>query len=144
MPNCPSKNPDTPLIRHAAASAPASRRMVSALPAATATTAGLSSSRTERNAVPEVGSGRPAARSAFASAPTDRLWLPGPYDRPRFQGLELAPGRGIRGVGDPEVSADQIGVFVAEAAIRAGQPARSAEIEKHRAAADERLNVPGN
>ena len=31
-------------------------------------------------------------RFGFASALTDRLWLPGPYDRPRLQGLELAPG----------------------------------------------------
>ena len=33
---------------------------------ATSTAAGLSASRTERKAVPSVGSGRPAARSAFA------------------------------------------------------------------------------
>ena len=31
-------------------------------------------------------------RFGFASALTDRLWLPGPYEKPRFQGLELAPG----------------------------------------------------
>ena len=36
--------------------------------AATGTSAGLSASRTERKAVPAVGSGRPAARSAFANA----------------------------------------------------------------------------
>src|SRR5439155_11924905 len=35
---------------------------------ATGTTAALSSSRTDRKAVPSTGSGRPAARSAFANA----------------------------------------------------------------------------
>jgi hypothetical protein len=35
---------------------------------ATSTSAGLSASRTERNAVPSIGSGRPAARSALARA----------------------------------------------------------------------------
>ena len=31
-------------------------------------------------------------RFGFRSAPTERLWLPGPYDRGRFQGLALAAG----------------------------------------------------
>ena len=30
-------------------------------------------------------------RFGFASALTDQLWLPGPYEKPRFQGMELAP-----------------------------------------------------
>jgi predicted N-acetyltransferase YhbS len=30
-------------------------------------------------------------RFGFSSAPTERLWLPGPYERERFLGLELQP-----------------------------------------------------
>jgi predicted N-acetyltransferase YhbS len=31
-------------------------------------------------------------RFGFSAAPTDRLWLPGPYERERFLGLELTAG----------------------------------------------------
>ena len=42
-------------------------------------------------------------RFGFTAALTERLWLPGPYDKPRFQGLELAPEslRGAAGLVRP-------------------------------------------
>jgi predicted N-acetyltransferase YhbS len=42
-------------------------------------------------------------RFGFATAKMDRLWMPGPLDRSRFLGLELAPGAldGARGLVSP-------------------------------------------
>ena len=66
--------------------------------AATGTAAGLSSSRTERKAVPEVGSGRLAARSALASAVGRSAALRHHFAGRAHLGAEhlIAPGSGER------------------------------------------------
>jgi predicted N-acetyltransferase YhbS len=54
------------------------------------------------------------ARFGFDTGLTDRLWLPGPYERHRFQGLELQPGAldGVRGMvsatGAPDPAAEDL------------------------------------
>jgi predicted N-acetyltransferase YhbS len=52
------------------------------------------------SAVLLVGDAPYYARFGFSAAPTERLWLPGPYERERFLGLELRPGAlaGARGL----------------------------------------------
>ena len=63
--------------------------------AAIGTTFGLSASLTEMNAVPEDGSGRPAARSAFANAVgrSEALAITSPVERISGPSTASAPGK---------------------------------------------------
>ena len=67
--------------------------------AAIETTLGLSASLTEMNAVPELGSGRPAARSALASAVgrSDALAITSPVERISGPSTGSAPGKRANG-----------------------------------------------
>ena len=67
--------------------------------AAIGMSAGLSASRTERNAVPCDGSGRPAARSAFANAvgKSRALAITSPVDRISGPSTGSAPGKRANG-----------------------------------------------
>ena len=61
------------------------------------------------------------ARFGFSAESTDALWLPGPYERERFLGLELAPGAlaGALGLvsatGAPEAEPDWAALVAAAA-----------------------------
>src|SRR5437868_1406480 len=68
--------------------------------AATGMSEGLSASRTERNAVPYDGSGRPAARSAFANAvgKSRALAITSPVDRISGPSTGSAPRKRARGI----------------------------------------------
>ena len=67
--------------------------------AAIETTLGLSVSFTEMNAVPEAGSGRPAARSAFANAVgrSEALAITSPVERISGPSTGSAPGKRANG-----------------------------------------------
>lgn len=68
------------------------------------------------------------ARFGFSAELTDELWLPGPYERERFLGLEFAPGAlagalgSVSATGAPEVEPD----WTALVAAAAGEGLRAA------------------
>ena len=66
---------------------------------ASGTAAVLSASRTDRNAVPPPGSGRPAARSAFANAlgKSEALAITSPVERISGPSTGSAPGKRMNG-----------------------------------------------
>ncbi|MBS7540556.1 GNAT family N-acetyltransferase [Ancylobacter lacus] len=64
------------------------------------TTAINEAARLGHGAILLVGDAPYYARFGFSTAPTRELWMPGPFERDRFLGLELAPGAlaGARGL----------------------------------------------
>ncbi|KAA2237421.1 GNAT family N-acetyltransferase [Salinarimonas soli] len=68
------------------------------------------------------------ARFGFSAEATEGLWLPGPYERGRFQGLELAPGAlsGARGLVQATGEREPVPDWAALVAAVAGEARRAA------------------